>query len=72
MAKVYKVTHYIVESEGYLYVDSIAEILAMELNAIVTLANVEESDEFEWTDDIDLNRVDATLEEYEAYLNKRR
>lgn len=74
MAKLHKITFYYVDfyDSSNVTLDSITDVVEVMLDGIVTVVSAEESEEFEWHDDIDLNRNNATIEEHEAYLTKRR
>ncbi|MEC0764484.1 hypothetical protein P8898_19370 [Bacillus haynesii] len=38
---------------------------------IVHVADVKESNEFEWDDDLKINHIEATTDDYEEYLKGR-
>ncbi|MGF9745661.1 hypothetical protein ABEX05_00040 [Bacillus velezensis] len=72
MAKVYKAEFYITDVNGNLQniediKGGIEEAPAFRWT-IVHVADVKESAEFEWDDDLKINRIEATTEDYEAYI----
>lgn len=76
MAKVYKMEVYIldysdeVQSKEQLTGD-MKELLQNELWVQADLTNVKESDEFEWHDDLQINKTDSTIEDLEVYLKDK-
>ena len=70
MAKVFKVSMYITDSSG-MYQDKV--YLENELqfdDASTDFVEIEESEEFEWEDELKINYSNATKEDFEAYFNK--
>ncbi|MFK7678721.1 hypothetical protein ACI3ER_11825 [Bacillus sp. Wb] len=72
MAKAYKAEIYIVDSEEDIH-DS--DQLKTELKKFgsrlwvdLQIASIEESEEFEWHDDLRINHRDATIGDYKAYF----
>ncbi|WPF70279.1 hypothetical protein BCVP_CDS0251 [Bacillus phage BC-VP] len=77
MAKVYKVEMYIVDANGdYDYLDNedmVEEIehqVDVRMDVMSRVVSVESSAEFEWDDDLAVNKTNATTEDYEAQLKK--
>lgn len=77
MAKVYKVEMYIVDANGdYDYLDNedmVEEIehqVDVRMDVMTRVTSVESSEEFEWDDDLAVNKTNATIEDYEAQLKK--
>ncbi len=74
MARVYKATVYYVDANEQLddKQDFIRELeTSLErgyLYGIDTIVDADESSDFEWHDDIDLNKTGATKETYEKYF----
>ena len=70
MAKVFRVSMYITDVSG-MYQDK--KYLENELqfdDAFTTFVEIEESEEFEWEDEIKINYSNATREDFEAYFKK--
>jgi len=77
MAKVHKVTLYVVDANGeydnYTEEEINEEVkiaIDVQLDTMSHVASVESSKEFEWDDDLRINYTDATTEEYEAQLKE--
>lgn len=74
MAKVYKFTTFIVDpNDDYTFYpkERVAEIMAdrMEsLGQLIHVSDIQESGEFEWDDNLKINNVAATNEDFDAYL----
>lgn len=73
MAKVFKATIYITEAmmdnyESCDLRDSLEE-MSDRYGLSLHIADIKESDEFEWADDLDINFTDATNEDFEKYIN---
>lgn len=75
MAKVYKVTMYLADANEYYAFDEDNEYMESDIkeslervNVFPTVAEIKESDEFEWTEDLDINFTDATNEDFEKYI----
>jgi hypothetical protein len=79
MAKLHKLTVYICDLEENLTMDEIETLIAQDaldgcaINCVTHFANQESVDTpIEWDDDIDLNYLDSTTEQWEAYFKKSR
>lgn len=77
MAKVYKVEMYIVDANGdYDYLDNeemVEEIehqVDVRMDVMTRVESVKSSEEFEWDDDLAINKEAATAEDHEAYFKK--
>ncbi|MDI3411830.1 hypothetical protein QKW52_22660 [Bacillus sonorensis] len=75
MAKVYKAEFYITDVNCKLQdiediKQGIEEAPAFRWT-IVHVADVKESNEFEWDDDLKINHIEATTDDYEEYLKGR-
>lgn len=74
MARVYKVSFYVSDyNEHYQAGEIFKENLEAQLERMDVLPShieVQESEEFEWEDDLAINRVDATRKDYEEYFKK--
>ena len=71
MATLHKLELYIVDFDDYWEVmKSSLESVADKADLCYKVASHEQSKEFEWHDDIDINKQDCTIEDYEAYFNK--
>lgn len=75
MAKIYKVTLYLTDANEYYDFDEDNEYLKSDIEASLeraqvfpTIAKVEESDLFEWNDSLEINKTNATNEDYEKYI----
>ena len=76
MAKVHKVTVYLVDANGEYdeytpkeMADLAAQALDIRLDITAKCTRVQSSEEFEWDDDLDINNRDASKEDFEEYLN---
>lgn len=72
MAKVYKVEMYVVDAnEEFGDVDHIKPYLEDWHRWVMTdVTGIQESDEFEWEDDLKINKVNASVEDYEEYFKE--
>ncbi|QFP93402.1 UNVERIFIED_ORG: hypothetical protein Xoosp15_137 [Xanthomonas phage Xoo-sp15] len=77
MAKVYKVTMYIVDANGDYdchddgdMVNEIEHQVDVRMDVMTRVTSVESSEEFEWDDDLAVNKTNATIADYEAQLKK--
>lgn len=72
MAKIYKVEMYIVDyNSEFEDTDHIHPYIEDWYGGVSTkVANTQESDEFEWEDDLKINKVDASVEDYEEYFKE--
>lgn len=74
MAKLYKMTMYVCDLEEDLSLDSIKNIIREELNDGILVncathfSDEKEGPNIEWNDNIDLNYIDATTEQWESYF----
>lgn len=77
MARVFKLEMYIVDAEDTFRNWTPSQV-AMEIKSVVDYENwtmsevssIQTSKEFEWDDNLDINRTIATLDDYEAYFKK--
>lgn len=73
MAKVYKVEIYLtnygenIDSMGDLKLN-LKDALEDRFDSILHVSKIQESEEFEWHDDLKINNVSATTEDYEKYI----
>ena len=67
MAKIHKVTAYIVDPNEEYDKDKIEGVLDNYLNA--TNIEVKSSKDFKWDDNLPINMVDCSVEEYKKYLD---
>ena len=68
MAKIYKATIYVVDiDESYDFMSEIIDDMNLSDGYSVKLSNYSEK-EFEWSDDVVVNRIDATVEQYEEFF----
>ncbi|WQZ49544.1 hypothetical protein Z3_228 [Bacillus phage Z3] len=77
MAKVHKVTMYIVDANGDYdwhnngdMVNEVEHHIDERMDVMSRVISVESSEEFEWDDDLAVNKTNATIEDYEAQLKK--
>lgn len=77
MPKVYKVEMYIVDVHGDYdhltnedMVEEIEHQVDVRMDVMTHVESVESSKEFEWDDDLAINKTNATKEDYEAHLKK--
>lgn len=74
MAKLYKMTMYVCDLEDNLSFDEIKWLIDNEMsdgisvNCVTHFSNEKEGPNIEWDDDIDLNSIDATTEQWENYF----
>ena len=72
MAKLYKVEMYIIDfNDEIMDVDDLKGMLeefGFHNWIGIKIANIKESKEFEWSDDLKINKVDATVEDFEKYF----
>lgn len=69
-ANIHKLELYIVDAIGdYGNIDRIMDVLEMYTDCFYRLAN-SKSAKFTWNDDLDINNVNATNEDYEKYFNQ--
>ena len=76
MAKLYKMTMYICDLGGNLSLEemkaNIDNVLSgISIHCVTHYSNEKEGPNIEWEDDIDLNRIDATTEQWENYFKDR-
>lgn len=76
MAKIYKVSLYITDyneeyKDGEHLKSELTDCIYDELWAGVDQFEVEESEKFEWDDDLAINKINAKKEDFEAYFIKR-
>ena len=76
MAQLYKMTMYICDLEDSLSLEeaeaNIDNVLSgVATNCITHYSNEKVGPNIEWDDDIDLNRIDATTEQWEKYFNEQ-
>lgn len=79
MARVFKLEMYIVDAEDTFRNWTPSQV-AMEIKSVVDYENwtmsevssIQTSKEFEWDDNLDINRTIATLDDYEAYFKKEK
>lgn len=71
MAKVFKVSMYVTDYNDF-YQDGEHLENDLELyDGSINCVEIEESEEFEWKDEIKINYLDATKEDFEAYFKKK-
>lgn len=70
MAKVHKITMYVVDYDGDCddITDEIDRIFDRYSELSANQIEAKSSKEFEWEDEIDINQKGCTKEQYEAYL----
>lgn len=75
MAKVHKVTLYIVDANGDYdwhsnegMVNEVEHHLETRMDVMTRVTSVQSSEEFEWDDDLAINKTNRTPEDHEAYL----
>ncbi|MFS0905676.1 hypothetical protein AB3N02_21770 [Priestia aryabhattai] len=74
MAKVYRVTMFVSDANGDMQdAENLKEQLeqvADRLDVFFDHIEVEESEEFEWDDDLKINKTNATVEDFEEYFEE--
>ncbi|MCY8408978.1 hypothetical protein [Bacillus haynesii] len=73
MTKVYKVEFYVSEMNDELRSsEDVEEVLkwAFRSRGRTHIASIQESKEFEWDDDLPINKVDATTEDHEKFFKE--
>lgn len=75
MAKVTKLEVYIVDSDDDYqdaehFIGELKELIRNQMWVQVDVGEVKESEEFEWDDDLKINRTDSTIEDLEAYFRR--
>lgn len=72
MAKVYKAVIYMTDANGQIEdLEQLNDELTGAIERIgltLDIGEYKESDEFEWNDDLLINKRDAEIEDFEAYL----
>ena len=68
MAKVHKVSMFITDIEGYSDVEDLINQCLRQYDLSPNHIKVESSDEFEWDDDLPINKIYSTKEDYEKYF----
>lgn len=71
MAKVYVVLSYITDyNDQFDDTEELKSLLeySLDMGAGVHVSHIEESNEFEWNDDLPINQNKATTEDYEKYF----
>ena len=73
MARVMKLEVYVVDySDEYQDVEhfggDLKELVGSKMWVQVKLGEVKESEEFEWDDDLKINKTDSTIEDLEEYI----
>lgn len=72
MAKLYKISFYLVDfDDTYIDAEGITDDIDGNLDGIVKVIETQESEDIEWRDDIDVNHIDAPLEQFEAYFRNK-
>lgn len=69
MTKVYKVVLYVVDHEGH-DVKNELEYAADLQDLHIKVADVKSSQEFEWNDDLEINKTAATNEDFDVYIKE--
>ena len=67
MSKVHRVSFYIADVNDEWEASDIDCVLSNKFNA--EFVKVESSEEFEWDDDLEINKVDNTKEDFDKYFN---
>lgn len=67
MAIIHKISFYIADVNDEWSSSDIDCVLSNKFNA--EFVKVESSDEFEWDDDLEINKVDNTKEDFDKYFN---
>lgn len=76
MAKIYKISGYVVDSDGFLG-DWPEDALEIEINdgfhgyMTFEMSSFEESKYFDWDDDLKINQYDCTIDDYEEFFKKK-
>lgn len=73
MAKVTKLEVYIVDyadeyQDAESFIDELKELIRNQMWVQVAIGDVKESEEFEWNDDLKINKTSSTIEDLEEYL----
>lgn len=75
MAQLYKMTVYVCDLEETLSMDEIKRLISEDaldgiaISCITRFANEKIGQRIEWDDNIDLNRIDSTTEQWEGYFD---
>jgi hypothetical protein len=70
MAKVHKVTMFVTDIEGDSDIEDLVVCGLRMYDLYPEFINVDSSEEFEWDDDLAINKMDSTKEDYEKYFSK--
>lgn len=74
MANVFKVVMYLTDSHGDYYLehlkDELENAVTRCLDMRVDIDKIDESAEFEWDDDLQINKTNATIEDFESYFEE--
>ncbi|AGT13424.1 hypothetical protein TROLL_145 [Bacillus phage Troll] len=77
MPKVHKVTLYVVDLYGDYdnyteeeVAEEIKQHVDLQLDTMSHVGKIESSEEFEWDDELAINKTNATTEDHEAYFKK--
>jgi len=68
MAKVHKVTMFVTDIEGDSDLDDLIEHGLRSYDLYPKFIKVESSKEFEWDDDLEINKVNGKKEDFEDYF----
>lgn len=75
MTKIYKAEFYITDfNDEYQGIDDVKGKVEESPTfrwALVHVSDIKESEEFEWDDDLKINNIAATTEDYEEYFKKK-
>lgn len=70
MAKVHKVTMFVTDIDGDSDIEDLIGCGLRMYDLYPEFINVDTSEEFEWDDDLAINKNDSTKEDFEKYFSK--
>lgn len=68
MAKVYKVSMYITDTDECSDIENLIEHGLNRYDLYPSFMDVKSSEEFEWDDDLEINNVECTKNDFEKYF----
>lgn len=68
MSRVYRVSMFVTDIEGDNIIENLIKSGLNRYDLYPEFIEVEESEDFEWDDDLAINRCDSTKEDFEEYF----
>lgn len=73
MSKLHKLEMYIVDANGmFNSIDDILNYLDFKISDLSFVLSKSKTSEFEWNDDLKINKVDCTIQDYEEYFKEEK